>query len=143
MHVERVIRPALAAGHVVISDRFSDSTIAYQGVGRDLGMAWIAKLSNWAAGDIAPDVVILLDIDPADGLARAARRGSADRMEQEDLAFHQRVRDGFRFYAGSYTLQKPDTAYFILDAIRPLEELHAEVDRAVATMIRHKTRSRA
>jgi dTMP kinase len=92
-HVAIVIRPALERGAVVISDRYVDSSLAYQGAGRELDTDEVAELSRWATGGLRPDVTVLLDIDPAVGLARAT--GSPDRIEQESLAFHRAVRQGF------------------------------------------------
>jgi dTMP kinase len=92
--VDQVIRPALAAGEVVLCDRFYDSTTAYQGHGRGIDLARIAELNRAATGGLIPDRTLVLDIDPIVGLARATAE-SADRLESEDLAFHRRVRDGF------------------------------------------------
>lgn len=95
-HVERVIRPALAAGRLVLCDRFSDSTVAYQGHGRQLGPDTVRQLDDVARAGIRPDLTILCDCPPEIGLARAAgRTGARDRLEREPLAFHERVRAGF------------------------------------------------
>src|SRR2546430_9701190 len=87
-HAAEVIRPALAAGRVVISDRYVDSSLAYQGLARGLGVERILDLSMWATGALLPDLVILLDVAPE--LARA-RSGATDRIELEDEAFHRRA----------------------------------------------------
>ena len=92
--VDQVIRPALAAGEIVLCDRFYDSTTAYQGYARGIDLTRISELNRAATGGLIPDRTIVLDIDPAVGLARATAE-SADRLESEDLAFHRRVRDGF------------------------------------------------
>jgi dTMP kinase len=94
-HVAEVIRPALAAGAFVICDRFSDSTIAYQGHGRELDLDVIRHLDALARGDVRPDVTFLLDCPVAVGLARAKARGPSDRFEREAVLFHERVRAGF------------------------------------------------
>jgi dTMP kinase len=97
-HVEKVIRPALAAGSVVISDRFADSTRAYQGAAGKVPLAIIDRLQEIATGGLMPDLTILVDVPPETGLGRArARRGEGvtDRFERQDLGFHARVRDGF------------------------------------------------
>lgn len=101
-HVEDVIRPALAAGSLVISDRFTGSSLAYQGAGRGLDAEFVTALSERVTGDCVPDVTVLVDIDTEAGLARIRSRGSADRLEQADAAFHQRVADSFRAQAEQY-----------------------------------------
>jgi len=92
-HVATVVRPALERGAIVISDRYVDSSLAYQGAGRALAFDEVAELSRWATEGLRPDVTLLLDIDPAMGLGRAT--GSPDRIEQESLEFHRAVRQGF------------------------------------------------
>jgi dTMP kinase len=97
-HIARTIRPALETGKWVICDRFTDSTIAYQGYGRGLPLAELAALQHFALGDFRPDLTLILDLPVEEGLARAAsRRGQAagDRFERLDRQFHQRLRDGF------------------------------------------------
>jgi dTMP kinase len=114
-HVARVIRPALERGDVVICDRYLDSSVAYQGHGRDLGARHIRDLSLWATRDLLPDLTVLLDIDPVVGLSRVS---DPDRLEAEPLAYHQRVRDAFLVIASD----EPDR-YLVLDGTRPAEEL--------------------
>jgi dTMP kinase len=94
-HVEEVVAPALAAGGVVVSDRFSGASLAYQGYGRNLDLEFIERLTERVTGGLQPDLTVLLDLDPAAGLERIATRGNSDRLEQADLEFHQRVRQGF------------------------------------------------
>ena len=95
-HVATVILPALERGAVVVSDRYVDSSLAYQGAGRQLDRDDVVRLSKWATGGLRPDLTVLLDVDPAVGLRRAAHAGPPlDRIEQEALAFHVRVRQGF------------------------------------------------
>lgn len=91
----RVIMPALASGGVVVCDRYFDSTTAYQGYGRGLPVDEIVRLNGFAAAGLAPDLTIVLDLDAAEGLRRATGATGADRLEAEDIAFHERVRDGF------------------------------------------------
>jgi len=118
-HVTTVVRPALARGAVVISDRYIDSSLAYQGAGRTLPVEEVSWLSSWATGGLKPDLVVLLDIDPAVGLRRAATRGAgADRLESESLAFHERVRYAFLDLAAA-----DPRRYLVLDATRPAGEL--------------------
>ncbi len=97
-HVARVIEPALSAGKWVISDRFSDSTFVYQGVARGLGLDAVRRLHDAAIPNFAPDLTLILDLDPAEGLKRASvRSGTAEnRFEKFDADFHSRLRAGFR-----------------------------------------------
>ena len=96
--VQDVVAPALDAGQVVICDRFFDSSSAYQGYGRGLGLEAVEALNSFATDGLEPDLTIVLDLDPAVGLERATKQG-ADRLEAEELDFHIRVRDGFRLIA--------------------------------------------
>ena len=92
-HVTEVIRPAMAAGRTVITDRFAGSSVAYQGYGRQLPAGEVEQLSRWATDGLWPDLVLLLEVTPSAAEQRLAR--SKDRMESAGLAFHQRVHDGF------------------------------------------------
>lgn len=95
-HMERTIRPALAKGAIVISDRFADSTMAYQGYGHDLGREKIDKLYTLALGNFKPDLTLIMDIPVEQGLKRAVSRGGDEqRYEDMDVAFHHRLRNGF------------------------------------------------
>lgn len=99
-HVVRLIRPALERGLWVVSDRFLDSTIAYQGYGRGVAVAELMAAHRLAVGDFLPDLTVILDLPVVEGLARAARRNvGADRFERLDRAFHERLRAGFRAIA--------------------------------------------
>ena len=121
-HVSEVIRPALAAGKIVLSDRFIDSSLAYQGVGRNLGIEAVKQINDFGTGGLEPDLTIFLDLDPATVLARIEkeRAGQEDRLEQEKLAFHKKV------YAGYTDLLKryPDRIKKV-DANLPIEEVAA------------------
>jgi dTMP kinase len=122
-HVATVVRPALARGAVVISDRYVDSSLAYQGAGRTLPVQEIAWLSSWATGGLKPDLVVLLDVDPGVGLSRVDSRGAgADRLESESRAFHERVRYAFLDLAAG-----DPKRYLVLDAARPSEEIGSAV----------------
>jgi len=94
-HVDRVILPALEHGSLVLCDRFSEATLAYQSYGRGLPMEEIAPLVAFGARGLEPDLVVLLDLPAEDGLARVRERRAANRLDREALAFHQRVREGY------------------------------------------------
>jgi dTMP kinase len=120
-HVAEVIGPALDRGAVVITDRYIDSSLAYQGAARGLRSDDVAWLSRWATGGLVPDLTILLDLPPHDGLGRRTR--SMDRLEAEPSAFHERVRAGFLGLA-----HREPERYLVLDATRPPDELTAEIE---------------
>jgi dTMP kinase len=94
-HVDEVVRPALQAGRTVLCDRYVESSLAYQGWGRGLPPEAILSLAELATGGLRPDLIVLLDLPVAEGLARVRRRGAHDRLEAEEVAFHQRVREGY------------------------------------------------
>jgi dTMP kinase len=123
--VERVIRPALARGAVVLADRFDLSTRAYQIAGRGLPAGPVLDANRLAAGDLEPDLILVLDLPPAIGRARQAAGGKVrDRMELEDDGFHRRVAEAFRAARGSNIVH--------LGADRPPEAVHQEVWDALA-----------
>lgn len=124
-HVASVVRPALERGAVCITDRYLDSSVAYQGAGRVLDPADVERISHWATGDLLPHLTIVLDIDPALGLTRFD--APADRLESEPLAFHQRVREHFLALAA----RSPER-YLVLDAVRPVHDLAEAVLVAVS-----------
>jgi dTMP kinase len=101
-HLQRVVRPALAAGDWVLCDRFTDATYAYQGGGRRVPEERIATLERWVQGDLKPDLTLLFDLPVDTGLARVSRRGAEDRFEREERAFFERVRAAYRARAGRY-----------------------------------------
>jgi len=123
-HVAEVIDPALADGVVVVSDRYTDSVIAYQGAGRKLAAADIEKLAAWATGGRRPDLTVLLDADPNDAVETIAAK---DRLEGAGLDLHRRARQGFLDLAA----RDPDH-YLVLDARRPREEIAAAVRTRLA-----------
>ncbi len=94
-HVAEVIAPALSQGKIVLCDRFSDATVAYQGDGRGLPMAWVRRCIRTALQDFQPDLTFLLDLDVAVALARLPRRGEMNRFDQEAVGFHEAVRKGY------------------------------------------------
>lgn len=93
--VEQVIRPALSRGTLVLSDRYADSTLAYQGYGHGYPLEELRRLIAFATGGLIPDLTFLLDVDPAQGLERKQREGEWNRLDAYDLGFHQRVRAGY------------------------------------------------
>src|SRR5215475_2698200 len=119
-HVDRVIAPALKRGAVVVTDRFADSSIAYQGRGRQQPVGEVAQLNRWATGGLEPDLTILLDLPPAAGLGR--RSVSADRLEAEPPEFHERVREGFLAQA-----RANPGRYLVLDATLSPAELSVQI----------------
>ena len=126
--VEAVIRPALERGAVVLCDRYLDSSLAYQGKARGLGRGPVEQVNRFATGGLLPDLVVLLDLDPAAGLARQAR--DPDRIEAQDLGFHRRVRDAFRDLAAA------DPGRFtVVDAAAPVAEVADQVQAAVLGML--------
>jgi dTMP kinase len=122
-HLDKTIRPALAGGDWVVCDRFTDATYAYQGGGRRLDSAPIATLEQLVQGDLRPDLTLLLDLDPAQGLARAKGRSSPDRFERETQAFFERVRRCYLARAA----QEPDR-FRIIDAAAPWPEVAANAE---------------
>ncbi|WP_281261626.1 dTMP kinase [Geodermatophilus tzadiensis] len=129
-HVHAVVRPALEAGEVVVTDRYVDSSLAYQGAGRTLDLDEVRRISTWATGGLVPDLTVLLDLPPETGLARALGRAAADRLESESLEFHQRVRATFRALADA-----DPGRYLVLDAERPAEEIAAAVRKRVGALL--------
>ena len=129
-HVATVIRPALDSGDVVLTDRYTDSSAAYQGAGRSLTEDDVRRVSRWATGGIVPDLTVVLDLPPDVGLSRAARRGDADRMESESLQFHDRVRAAFRNYA-----EADPRRYLLVDATRSPDEVAAQIRTIVDVLL--------
>ena len=89
------IKPALKAGKIVLADRYVDSNLIYQGYGRELGIKWIKKINEWVIKEYWPDLTILLDLEVKKGLKRAREVSEGDRLEQEVIEFHQRIRNGY------------------------------------------------
>ncbi|WP_231757436.1 dTMP kinase [Microbulbifer elongatus] len=125
-HLNQVIKPALAQGKWVVCDRFTDATYAYQGAGRGLDWALIAQLEQTVQGDLRPDCVLLLDVDPEIGLQRAASTGAADRFESEQMDFFQKVRAAYRKRAES----NPQ-CYQLIDASVSLEKVQQSLAAAL------------
>ena len=123
-HVDEVIRPALARGAVVVCDRYVDSSVAYQGVGRGLGLDRVLKLNLAAVGGLMPDLTVLLEIGIDDAAARVG--DERDRIEREDDGFRERVAQGYRTLAERF----PDR-YVVVDGRRTVDEVAEEIDGAV------------
>ncbi len=129
-HVYEKIAPALAAGQIVLCDRFADSTTAYQGAGRGLHAELLSTLNEIATGGVWPDCTLLIDVPVAVGLERARSRGRKDRIEQESIDFHERVRHGFLDLAAA----EPDRIRLI-SGEAPVEEVHQAICSAVDAVL--------
>jgi len=127
-HVATVIRPALARGAVVVTDRFVDSSLAYQGAGRSLPAEQVAQLSRWATGGLVPDLTVVLDLPPETGLGRSV--GPTDRLEAEPAHFHERVRGEFLRLARA----DPDR-YLVIDAAQPTDAVAAAIRERLSTVV--------
>lgn len=127
-HVATVVRPALERGDVVLTDRYLDSSVAYQGVGRGLGAADVEWISLWATRGLLPELTVLLDIDPVAGLARMA--GEPDRLERAGDEFHRRTREAYLERAAA-----DPGRWLVLDGAAPPDELHAAIRARVAELL--------
>ena len=125
-HLDKVILPALKAGKMVLCDRFTEATYAYQGCGRQLGEEKIAQLETWVQGDLRPDLTIVLDAPIDVGRSRAGRRSAPDRIEKEKDDFFQRVRDCYRQLAKRYPHR-----IALVDASLPLEQVQTQIKRVL------------
>lgn len=125
-HLAEVVRPALDQGRIVVSDRYVDSTIAYQGAGRALSVDEVARLAGWATDDLVPDLTVLLDVDPA---TAAERMDGRDRMESAGDEFHRRVRDNFLELA-----RRGGGRYLVVPAQLTAEQIAAQVLQRVALL---------
>jgi dTMP kinase len=124
--VEEVIRPALAEGKVVFSDRYADSTLAYQGYGHRADLEELRSIIHYATGGLTPDLTLLLDVDPEVGLSRRDSGGDWNRLDDYDLEFHQRVRDGYHKLA-----QTEPERWMIINAAQTQEEVFADLQKAI------------
>ncbi|MBI4278616.1 MAG: dTMP kinase [Armatimonadetes bacterium] len=138
--VAQVVRPALEAGRLVLSERYVDASLAYQGQGRGLGMETVGRVNEVATGGLRPDLTILLDIDPAVGVRRAratpgkeGQVGRGDRMEQEDLDFHRRVREGFLALA-----REDPERIVVIDGHGDPPDVHARIARVVERFLQER-----
>lgn len=133
-HMYEVVEPALARGEVVVSDRFVDSMIAYQGAGRDLALDEVAMVASWATGARRPDLTVLLDADPAEAVERITAK---DRLEGAGIEFHRRSRAHLLHLA-----QQDPARYLVLDARRSREDLAGEILAAVESVLLRARRCR-
>ena len=134
-HVQTVVLPALDRGEVVVTDRYVDSTLAYQGAGRALEVTEVADVARWATGDLRPHLTVVLDLEPTTGLGRFEGR---DRIEGESLEFHRRVRGAFTAMAA-----EDPGHYLVLDARVPADELADRVRDGVRRWLPSAQRSSA
>ena len=126
-HVDHVVLPALGRGEVVLTDRYVDSTLAYQGAGRTLDVGEVEAVARWATADLRPHLTVVLDLAPEAGLGRFDGR---DRIEGQSLEFHQRVRQGFLGLAAA----DPDH-YVVLDARAPIDQIAAAIQQRVTPLL--------
>jgi dTMP kinase len=127
-HLETLIKPALTRGDAVLCDRFFDSTYVYQGIAKGVGTDWLMQLYSLLYGNLAPDLTLLLDLDPRLGLARASSRGESaeTRFEKMELEFHQQLRDGFLALAKA----NPERIS-IVDAAQTPDSMHRQIIAAI------------
>jgi len=137
-HVVEVIRPALQRGALVVCDRFSDATLAYQGYGRGLDLDRLDDITQFATGGLQPDLVLLLDLEVDIGLARKEQdhrsgHGEWNRMDRESLAFHRRVRQGYLELA-----QRGGPRWRVVDASMPVQDVHQKILEHILTLLSTK-----
>lgn len=125
-HVEDVIKPALKSRKIILCDRFSNATFAYQGYGLGMDLTMVKEINAIATGGLDPDLTILLDVDVATGLARAVARGVADRMEKREEQFHERVRKGYLEMAE----EAPDRIY-VIDSCEEIEQTYRSIKEKI------------
>jgi dTMP kinase len=129
-HVSEVIRPALTAGKILLCDRFTDSTLAYQGYGRGIDLKLLGQFNDVADGGVRPDLTFLLDCPVAVGLARTSRRPNPagqvgqDRFERESIEFHEKIRAGFLSMA-----RAEPSRFRVIDSSRPRQEVAREIQQ--------------
>ena len=133
-HVDEVVLPALAEGMVVVTDRYVDSLLAYQGAGRAVDITELEQVARWATSDLRPHLTVVLDVDPATGLGRA---GDLDRIEVEPLEFHQRVREHFLALAAA-----DPTHYLVLPADGDADTLHQAIRAGVEPWLAQAAREK-
>jgi len=130
-HVEEIIKPALTSGKVVLCDRFTDASYAYQGGGRGLDSARIKTLEEWVQMGLKPDLTLLFDIDVETGLQRAGKRSAADRFEQEESAFFERIRACYLERA-----QVEQDRFRIIDAAQSIDNVKVQLETVLKEYLR-------
>ena len=133
LHLRNTIVPALARGEWVICDRFTDASRAYQGSGRGLDAEQIERMADWVQNGLEPDITLLLDAPAEVGMARTAGRDQNDRMDNETLAFYQRVRQGYLTLADVHA-----DRFRIINADQPLADVHADIRACLAPLLSKK-----
>ena len=128
-HIQEVITPALDRGAIVITDRFTDSTLAYQGYGRGLDLQLIDSIDLIATGSLRPDITLLLDLDVQTGLKRNRGINKTDRLELEDVPFHERVRNGYHMLSA-----KEPGRIKLIHSSKSIEEMHREIIRIISDL---------
>jgi dTMP kinase len=129
-HIQEVITPALDRGAIVITDRFTDSTLAYQGYGRGLDLQLIDSIDLIATGSLRPDITLLLDLDVQTGLKRNRGINKTDRLELEDVAFHERVRNGYHMLAA-----KEPTRIKLISVTAGIDEIHRSIIHIISGVL--------
>jgi dTMP kinase len=136
-HVSRILTPALVSGQIVLSDRYADATVAYQGAGRGFSAELISEIIELATSGLKPDLTLLFDLSVGESTARTSRRGSGkhkgDRLDSEDIVFHTRVRDAYLAIAAA----DPERVR-IIDTSGPAENTHARVKEIVVPFLKDR-----
>lgn len=129
-HTQEVILPALKEGDIVISDRFVDSSVVYQGFARSIGERLIKNINKYAVGDLEPDITFFLKLKPEDGLARKREQAELDRLEAEKFSFHQRVYDGYVRLS-----KRCKNRIQVINALKSVDEIHDEIVKGIENLM--------
>lgn len=129
-HTQEVILPALKEGDIVISDRFVDSSVVYQGFARSIGERLIKSINKYAVGDLEPDITFFLKLKPEDGLARKREQAELDRLEAEKFSFHQRVYDGYVRLS-----KRCKNRIQVINALKSVDEIHDEIVKGIENLM--------
>ena len=129
-HIEQVIVPELDSGNWVLCDRFTDATYAYQGAGRSMDSQIISDLESMIQGKLRPDLTLILDIPPQEGLKRASKRGALDRFEQEEIEFFERVRESYQLIA-----KRDPERCVVIDASQTIDKVQASIKTALEAFL--------